>query len=492
MEFLVVIVLVYLAVVAWSQVKRKGRKMPPGPYPLPIVGNIFQVDSSNIHKSFAQLSKKYGPLMSLQLGGTSSVVISSPEVSRETMTMRGSSNRASLQAFNAHDHLKFSVGFLPVDSPKWKHMRKICQEQMFTNHSLGKSQWLRHKKLQQLIDYVQNCCDAGRAVNIRDAAFTTTLNLMSATLFTDDAVEFDSKTVAELKDVMTAILAVISTPNFADFFPILRFLDPQGLRKLADRQFGRLLSLIKNQIDQRLESRRANSSHHHNDFLETLLDVSSTPDSGYDLTIDDIAHLLFDLYFAGSDSTMVAIEWVMTELMQHPDVLSKAKEELRNVIGDRKMIDEAEIPSLPYLGAVIKESFRLRPAVPLLSPRKAIEDMEINGYFIPKDTTIILNAWAISRDPSVWPNPESFEPQRFLNNNIDYKGQSSQLTPFGSGRRICPGLPLAHRTLFTVVATLIHNFDWKFAEGESKRNKEVLVGGSLHRESPLMVIPLKP
>nr|WJZ49111.1 cytochrome P450 [Isodon lophanthoides var. gerardianus] len=492
MEVLAVIMVVALGLLAWSQVKRRGRKLPPGPYPLPIVGNIFQVSSTNVQQSFAQLSKKYGPLMSIHLGGLLAVVVSSPEMAKEILSRQVFLDRPLVQAAQSHDHGSFSIGYLPVATQKWKHMRKICHEQMFTTQNLEKSERLRHQKLQQLIEYAQKCCDAGRAVNIREAVFTTTLNLMSVTLFSADATDFDSSVTAELREMIVGIGTLLGTPNYADFFPILKNLDPQGVRRQAEFYYGRLLRYVKTRIDQRIELKRDNPSHPNkpDDFLDKLLDIT-TPGSGYNLTLEDIHHLLVDLYIGGSESTIMSIEWILTELLQHPHKLSKVKDELRNVMGDRKMIDEAEdMPRVPYLQAVIKEAFRMHPPGPLLFPRLTGDDVEINGYFIPKGTHIHINAWAIGRDPSIWPNPECFEPERFLNTDIDYKGQNYELLPFGSGRRICPGLPVANRMVHSAMAALIHNFDWKFAPGQHECNKEILCGTALRREVPLVAIPL--
>lgn len=495
MELLGLIVVVVVATLAWSHLigsmKLRGRKLPPGPFPLPIVGNIFDVGVRSPHQSFAQLSKKHGPLMSIRLGSLLNVVVSSPEMAKEVLTRQGFTSRKTVQAAQAHDHDKFAVGHLPVTTEKWKAMRKICKEQIFGNHSLEAGQQLRRQKLQQLIDYVQQRCDSGGAVNIRDAAFTTLLNLTSAMLFSTEDSEFDSRNTSMLKETMEGITDVVGVPNCADFFPILKRLDLQGVRRGADLHFGRLLQIIKSHIDQRLDSRSSNPNRPKpNDFLETLMDI--TLGSDYSLNLDDITHLLFDLFAGGTETSTVTTEWIMTELLLHPDIFSKVKDEMKSVVGDSKIIDEADISRLPYFQAVVKEIFRYHPPGPLLLPRKANEDTEINGYFIPKDTQVLVNVWSIGRDPSVWPNPESIDPERFLNKNIDYKGQCFELTPFGSGRRICLGLPLAHRLVHTIVAALIHNFDWKFAPGESERNREQFSGATLRREAPLMAIPVKP
>lgn len=154
----------------------------------------------------------------------------------------------------------------------------------------------------------------------------------------------------------------------------------------------------------------------------------------------------------------------MTELLRKPEKMSKAKDELRVVIGQHNHIKESDISKLPYLRAVVKETLRCHPALPLI-PRKAEANVEISGYTIPKDALIMINIWTIGRDPRVWSNPNSFEPERFLGSNLDYKGQDFEFIPFGYGRRIYPGLPLAHRMVHLIIASLVHNFDWKL-QGE--------------------------
>nr|WJZ49108.1 cytochrome P450 [Isodon lophanthoides var. gerardianus] len=483
----IAVVVVVLAVVAWPQLT--NRKLPPGPYPLPIVGNVFQV-WQNPHQSFSQLSKKYGPIMSIRLGTTLNVVVSSPEIAKVVLTQQWYTNRPELQAIQVHGHDKLSMVFLPTSHEKWLAMRKICKEHVFGNHSLQSSQHLRQQKLHQLLGYVQSCCDGGRVVDIREATFTTMLNLMSATMFSSDDSDFDSPVTLELKEIVEGMADAIVAPNSADFFPFLKPFDPQGVRRRAKLYLGRLLHLVKGYLDQRLESRRENPTHPKpDDLLETLVDA--TLGSEYNLKLEDITHLLLDLYGAGTETTTVTIEWVLSELLLHPDVYSKVKDELRNIVGDRKIMEEADISRLPYLQAVVKEVLRLHPPAPLMLPHKAVVDTEINGYFIPKHARLFVNVWSIGRDPSIWPNPETFQPQRFLNTSLDYKGQNFELLPFGSGRRICPGLPLAHRVVHATVAALIHNFDWKFAPGAAHRNKELFTG-VLRREAPLMAIPLNP
>ena len=182
----------------------------------------------------------------------------------------------------------------------------------------------------------------------------------------------------------------------------------------------------------------------------------------------------------------------MAELLHNPEALSRAKVELEQVIGKGNQVKESDIPHLPYLLAIIKETLRLHPAVPFLLPRKAGADVEINGYIIPKDAQVLVNAWTIGRDSSFWDNAKSFMPERFLELEIDVKGRNFELIPFGGGRRICPGLLLAIRMLHLMLGSLIQAFDWKLEDGVKPEdlNMEDKFGITLQRAHPLRAVPI--
>ena len=182
----------------------------------------------------------------------------------------------------------------------------------------------------------------------------------------------------------------------------------------------------------------------------------------------------------------------MAELIHNPEVLSKAKEELNQIIGKGNPVEESDIARLPYLQAIVKETFRLHPPVPLLLPRKAEADVEIQGFTVPKGAQVLVNAWAIGRDSSIWENPNSFKPERFIGSEIDVKGRNFELIPFGAGRRICPGLPLAIRMLHLMLGSLIHTFDWKLEDGfkPEDMSMEDKFGLTLQMAQPLRAIPI--
>ncbi|KAK6118995.1 hypothetical protein DH2020_047281 [Rehmannia glutinosa] len=180
----------------------------------------------------------------------------------------------------------------------------------------------------------------------------------------------------------------------------------------------------------------------------------------------------------------------MTELMNNPEVMAKAQKELSDVVGLNNMIEESHMPDLKYLEAVIKETLRLHPALPLLVPRSPAQSSTIGGYTIPKNSRVIINMWSIQRDPSIWDNPNEFRPERFMDDNgkLDFRGNNFHYHPFGSGRKICVGMPLAERMLVYLLASLLHSFDWKLPEGETLDMTETS-GIVLRKTKPLFVVP---
>lgn len=198
------------------------------------------------------------------------------------------------------------------------------------------------------------------------------------------------------------------------------------------------------------------------------------------------------MFAAGAETTSSTLEWALTELLHSPEALSKARSELEKQLGKGNPMEESDIARLPYLQAVVKETLRLHPAVPLLIPRKASVDVQISGFIVPKGAQVLVNAWAIGRDASTWENPYSFKPERFLGLDVDVKGRNFELIPFGAGRRICPGLPLAIRMLHLMLGSLIKSFDWKLESEVTTENMDMeeKFGITLQKAQPLRVVPV--
>ncbi|RZS18816.1 hypothetical protein BHM03_00051140 [Ensete ventricosum] len=196
------------------------------------------------------------------------------------------------------------------------------------------------------------------------------------------------------------------------------------------------------------------------------------------------------MFVAGTDTTSATMEWVMTELARHPRVMKKAQEEVRSIVGGKKEVADGDVDQLHYTKAVIKETFRLHPPVPLLVPRESVEPCVIDGYHIPAKTRILVNTYAIGRDPQVWEDPLEFYPERFENSDVDIKGQSFELLPFGGGRRGCPGYPFALATLQITLSSLLYHFDWELPPGvgADEVNVDEIFGLATRKKEPLVLV----
>lgn len=190
------------------------------------------------------------------------------------------------------------------------------------------------------------------------------------------------------------------------------------------------------------------------------------------------------------DTSATAVEWTLSEVIKHPEVMKKVQQELADVVGMDKMVEESHLPKLKYLDYIIRESMRLHPVVPLLI-RESMEDCEVDGYHIPNKTRVLLNVWAIGRDPDAWSDPEMFSPERFVESNVDVRGRDFQLIPFGTGRRGCPGLQLGLTIVQLLVAQLVHCFNWELPNGMLPEHLDMVesFGMVTGRANHLMAIP---
>ncbi|PSR88003.1 Geraniol 8-hydroxylase [Actinidia chinensis var. chinensis] len=465
------------------------RKLPPGPTPFPVLGNLLKLGTQP-HQSLAELAKVHGPIMTLKLGHITSVVISSSVVAREALQKQdlAFSNRSIPNAIHAHDQYKYSVVWLPVAN-RWRSLRKALNSNIFAGSRLDANQHLRCRKVEELIAYIRKSCQDGAAVDIGRAAFRTSLNLLSNTIFSVDLANPNEDSAKEFRDLVWNIMVEAGKPNLVDYFPELAKVDPQGIRQRMTSHFGKVLQLFGRLIDERLELRRLRKAIGNHDVIDILLNISEENPNEMDRT--HIERLCLDLFVAGTDTTSNTLEWAMTEVLHNPETMKKAKEELAQVIGKGKAIEESDIARLPYLRAIVKETLRIHPPVPFLIPRKLEVDVEICGYEIPKGTQILVNVWAIGRDPSTWANATSFMPERFLDSEIDFRGQDFELIPFGAGRRICPGLPLAIRMVPVMLGSLINSFDWTLEGGIAPKdmNMEEKFGITIQKAHPLQAIP---
>ncbi|KAG9441569.1 hypothetical protein H6P81_017423 [Aristolochia fimbriata] len=462
---------------------------PPGPVPAPVVGSLFKLGDAP-HRSLADLAAKYGPVMSVRLGQVTSVVVSSAAVAKEVLQKNDQTfaGRSVVDAVRVLDHENASMVWLQPGQ-HWRRMRALCNACIFSAQPLDAGQGLRRRKVEELLAHVGKRALEGEGVDIGKISFVTTLNLISNTVFSGDMVDIESETAQEFKDLVSAISEGAGIPNIVDYFPILRPLDPQGIRRKMRSDFEKLHEIFNKQIEGRKTSRATPGYRRRGDFLDALLDQK---ENGAELTNLQMNSTLMDLFVAGSETSSDTVEWAMSELLRNPEIMAEARSELDEVIGAGKQVEESDIPRLRYLQAVVKETVRLHPAAPFL-PHRAERDGEISGYAVPKHSSVIVNVWAIGRDDEVWTDPSGFIPERFLESKVDYRGQHFELIPFGAGRRICPGLPLAHRLVHLMLASLLHSFAWELPAGMWPDDLDMRekFGLTLRKSIPLVAVPLK-
>ncbi|KAM7497499.1 hypothetical protein LguiA_021913 [Lonicera macranthoides] len=442
---------------------KRSKRPPPGPWGWPVFGHIFSLGTMP-HRTMAALKQQYGPIIWLKLASVDTAVIQSAEAAAELFKNHDITfaNRSSTHALQSHLYNQTSVSMVPY-GPFWRLLRRICTVQIFESKRLTKMAPIRQKCVNELLVRIgKEIGKEASGIDVRVLTFLTLFNMIGNLMLSRDLVDSESKVGSEFFMAVMEMLESIAAPNISDLFPQLRRLDLQGIRKKMDRDLSKALEVASGLVKQRIKERE-NRGEKNNDFLDVLLDFegSGNDDEPAKLSEHVINVFVMDMFIGGTETTSSTVEWALTELIRKPSTMEKVKEELLNIVGINKKLEDSEIDNLHYLHAVIKETLRLHPPAPFLLPRRASQDVNLMGYHIPKNTQVFVNVWAIGRDPKSWDDPLSFKPERFLGSKIDFRGQHFEFIPFGAGRRICPALRLANRTLALVLGSLLHEFDWE-------------------------------
>ncbi|XP_042500532.1 geraniol 8-hydroxylase-like [Macadamia integrifolia] len=468
--------------------RRNWRNAPPGPLGWPILGYLPYL-SERLHEDLFHLSKTYGPFFSLQMGQKPAIVVSSPEVAREVLKHKeGSfSSRTITEAVRCVAYDGTTLVFVPY-SERWRLLRKILTTELFSSRAIDLLEPARKQQVHGLLKSLYASSKSKTPVNIAESTFVVSTNLTSNLVCSKSL--FDN---LELKEMVRDVFEAVAIPNMADLIPFLKILDPQGLKKRVAKVAKKMDSFFEKLIDERLEEKNKGMKINENgrlDLLDVFLDYKNErKDDGLkQFSRVDIKGMLIDMFMAGSDTTSSTIEWGMAEILKEQEVHKKILVELEQVVGNNRFIEEDDIPKLTYFQAAVKEIFRLHPAVPLLVPRRSNEACEVYGYNVPKHAIVFVNVWGIARDPKVWPEPLGFKPERFLGSEMDVKGQDFEILPFGTGRRLCVGLPLGLRMVQYSLASLLHAFEWEFPI-DTLEDMTEKVGITLQKAKVLIGIP---
>ncbi|XP_057793706.1 trimethyltridecatetraene synthase-like [Salvia miltiorrhiza] len=455
--------------------------LPPGPKPWPIIGNLNLLGSTP-HRSLHHLSQKYGEIMLLKLGKFPVVVASSPEMARQFLKVHDAAF-ASRPTFAAYKHVSFEysdVAFSPY-GPYWREVRKIAVTKVLSARKIGSFEHTRVEERRLLLSRLKSL--SGKPVELREHLLRFTLSIICKMLFKEDSiVDMD-----EVSVMVREWFLLNGAFNIGDWIPWLDSLDLQGYIKKMKALRKKMDRFCDSVIDDHLAKRvAAGDDAAKKDFVDALLQIAAEED-GVEFTMDCVKALIMNMLVAATDTSASVVEWAIHEILKQPHIIEKAKAEMNNVIGRNRWVEESDSTHLPYINAIIMETMRLHPIATLLAPHCAIEDCNVAGYNISKGTVVFVNAWSIGRDPGLWDAPAEFLPERFVGKDIEMiTGIDFAILPFGSGRRKCPGINLALKTVPTMLANLLHGFELKLEKG--MRHQDI----SMEEQYGLTTIPQHP
>ncbi|KAL4297007.1 hypothetical protein GQ457_12G021980 [Hibiscus cannabinus] len=437
--------------------------------------------------------------MHLKFGSYPVVVASSPGMAEEFLKIHDQifASRPPTAAGKYINYNYSDIGFAPY-GPHLRQGRKIFTNEMFSAKRIESFEYIRVEEMRAFVSRLFGL--SGKPVVLVKQLTRLTLTIMIRMVLEnkyfgvsgDDRLGSDSKmSVQEIQEMIDEFYVLNGVFNIRDWIPWLDFLDLQGyvkrmkvLKKKLDRFHDHVLDEHKRRKEELGKDFVAQG------FVDLLLQLADDPDPDVKLTSDAVRGLTQDLISWGTDSSALTVEWAISELIKEPQLIRQATEELDKVVGKERWVEETDIPQLPFLEAIMKETMRIHPVGVLLAPRLAMQDCNVAGYDIRKGTRVFVNTWSMGRDPFLWQRPEEFRPQRFVGSNIDVKGTDFELLPFGAGRRMCPGYSLGLKMIQLSLANLLHGFNWKLPDNTKAEDlsMEEAFGMITPRKFPLVAV----
>nr|BAM68810.1 putative CYP71AV1 ortholog [Artemisia absinthium] len=454
----------------------------PEPWRLPIIGHMHHLIGTIPHRGVMDLARKYGSLMHLQLGEVSTIVVSSPKWAKEILTTyditfanRPETLTGEIVAYHNTDIVLAPYG------EYWRQLRKLCTLELLSVKKVKSFQSLREEECWNLVQEIK-ASGSGRPVNLSENIFKLIATILSRAAFGKGI-----KDQKEFTEIVKEILRQTGGFDVADIFPSKKF-----LHHLSGKR-ARLTSIhmkLDNLINNLVAEHTVNTSSKTN---ETLLDVLlRLKDSAeFPLTADNVKAIILDMFGAGTDTSSATVEWAISELIKCPRAMEKVQAELRKALNGKEKIHEEDIQELSYLNLVIKETLRLHPPLPLVMPRECRQPVNLAGYNIPNKTKLIVNVFAINRDPEYWKDAETFIPERFENSSTTVMGAEYEYLPFGAGRRMCPGAALGLANVQLPLANILYHFNWKLPNGASYDQIDMTesFGATVQRKTELLLVP---
>ncbi|XP_027173069.1 cytochrome P450 71A1-like [Coffea eugenioides] len=495
MDFVILLVFPILLVILLllpnkNKKPSRAHHSPPGPPRLPLIGNLHQIDPSCLHKYLWKLSQKYGPLMFMKLGSVPTLVISSARLAEEVMKNQDLifCSRPKMLGLQKLAYNGLDIALAPYNQ-EWREMRKICVIHLLSAKRIQMFRPIREDEVSRVIGQIsKRAASYDQVINLSETIVSLTSTMICRIAF---GKRFDKEghERRRFSSLLHEAQAMFVAFFFSDYFPSVGWIDKfTGTLSRLESTFQKFDSFYQELIDEHLNPNRPKSMD--GDIIDLMLQLQQDGSTSFEITMDHIKAMLMNVFIAGTDTSAVTVIWAMTAMIKIPTVMKKLQAEIREIMGKKQMLDEDDVQKLPYLKAVVKETFRLYPAVPLLVPRETMGKCTIDGYEIQPKTLVYVNAWGIARDPEYWENPDEFLPERFLNSTIDLKGQDFHLTPFGAGRRGCLGYSMGLATVELVLANILHSFDWELPPGVKKEDidTDALPGITMNKKTDLRLV----
>ncbi|XP_020580019.1 cytochrome P450 81E8-like [Phalaenopsis equestris] len=442
--------------------KQKRQNLPPSPRSLPIIGHLHLLKKP-LHHSLARLSARHGPLLFIHFGIRPTVVVSSYSLAEECFTTNDMAfaNRPKFPSTNLTTYNHTALAYASYGQG-WRSMRRIATVEVFSAQRLAFFSGVRAEEARALVRNLLNDMkgEEFRMVELKTRLFGLAMNVIMGMVdgkrYYGEGADMNEK-VMRFKAAVQEAFALSGASNVGDFLPV-------GIRWLVGRRLKGRLGWIHESKDDFLQSvleegRRKNEGEedgNHRNMVDVLLALQREQPEQY--TDRFLKAMITNLLSGGTDTSSNTIEWALTLLLNNPLKLLRATREIDEKVGHERLIEEADLINLSYLKCIIKETLRLYPAGPLLVPHESREDCTVGGYHIPQGTMLLVNAYAIHRDPKKWPEPNNFLPERFEDVDV---GKVGDMLSFGMGRRKCPGESLAMKEMGLVLGTLIQCFEWK-------------------------------
>ncbi|CAN1776268.1 Cytochrome P450 81Q32, partial [Linum perenne] len=441
--------------------RRSSLNLPPSPPSLPLIGHLHLLKEP-LHRTLQYLSSKYGPIYFLSIGTRNVVVVSSPSLAEECFTKNDIvfANRPGIIGAQILNYDHTTVGSAPY-GPHWRNLRRLSAVELFSTTRLDSFLHIRHEEARLLIRDLFTTVGSGNfsKVEMKSRLLGLSMNVIMRMVAGKRYYGTKGEEGEGFQDVIRELFDVGGASNPADFFPVLRWIDFRGMEKRMWRAREKSDAFCQGLVDEHRNRKEAPAGDRKT-MIDTMLSLQKSDPETY--SDDIIKGQVLTMIIAGTDTSAATMEWAMSLLLNNPEILNKGRAELDAVVGNKRLIEESDYPNLPYLHYIIKETLRLFPVAPLLVPHHSSEDCIVGGYHVPKNTMLLVNAWAIHRDPKVWDEPTSFLPERHGGGG----SEGYKLVPFGMGRRACPGTGLANKVVGLVLGALIQCFEWERIGGE--------------------------